>query len=114
MVMNDKLALALEHYHYDIFEANLERFDYRVKLSFGTDLKGNIAQIAIQMEPMANDVLFTRMPDRRLTEKGFLVQFAGVYDLQKTPMTVALRARHRISLPDGQDATIVIDCGHGY
>ena len=109
MVMNDKLALALEHYHYDIFEANLEKFDYRVKLSFGTDLKGNIAQVAIQMEPMAKDVLFTRMPDRRLTEKGFLAQFAGVYDLQKTPMTVALKGEKRLTATiEGQPEYVLV------
>jgi CubicO group peptidase (beta-lactamase class C family) len=91
VVMNDKLTLPLEHYHYDIFEAHLEKFDYRVKLSFSTDIKGNVAQVAIQMEPMVKEVVFARMPDRRLTDRSFLEKFVGVYDLQKTPLTVALK-----------------------
>jgi hypothetical protein len=31
------------------------------------------------------------MPDRRLTDESFLEKFVGVYDLQKTPVTVALK-----------------------
>jgi CubicO group peptidase (beta-lactamase class C family) len=91
MVMNDKLILPLKHYHYDIFEANIEKWDYRLKLSFSTDLKGNIAQIAVQMEPLAKDVVFLRKPDVQLTEKSFLSKFVGIYDFQKTLLTIALK-----------------------
>jgi CubicO group peptidase (beta-lactamase class C family) len=91
MVINDKLTLSLEHYHYDIFEANLERFDYRLKISFATDLKGNIAQVAIQMEPMVKDVFFTRLPDRWLTDLSFLEKFVGAYDFQNIQLTIALK-----------------------
>jgi CubicO group peptidase (beta-lactamase class C family) len=93
MVINDKLTLSFDHYHYDIFEANLERFDYRLKLSFTTDLKGNISQVAIQMEPMVKDIIFTRLPDRRLTKISFLKKFIGVYDYQKIQLTIALKDR---------------------
>jgi CubicO group peptidase (beta-lactamase class C family) len=93
MVINDKLTLSLKYYHYDIFEANLEKFDSRLKLSFTTDLKGNIAQVAIQMEPMVKDIIFTRLPDRRLTKISFLKKFIGVYDYQKIQLTIALKDR---------------------
>jgi len=91
MIVNDKLTLSLEHYHYDIFEAYFEKFDYLVKLSFSSDLKGNISQVAIQMEPMVKDIIFNRLPDPRLTDENFLKKFVGVYDFQKTLLTIALK-----------------------
>jgi CubicO group peptidase (beta-lactamase class C family) len=61
MVINDKLTLLLKHYHYDIFEAYLERyFHRRMNVAFSNGLKGDIAQVAIQMEPMVDDVIFRR------------------------------------------------------
>jgi CubicO group peptidase (beta-lactamase class C family) len=100
MVINDKLILSLEHYHYDIFEANIEKWDYRLKLSFSTDLKGNIACVAIQMEPLAKDVIYIRKPDKRLTERSYLRKFVGIYDFQKTLLTIALK--------DGKTLTVMI------
>jgi hypothetical protein len=109
IVINDKLTLSLEHYHYDIFEANLERFDYRLKLSFATDLKGNIAQVAIQMEPMVKDIIFTRLPDRRLTKISFLKKFIGVYDYQKIQLTITLKNRKLLtaSIPGEPDHVLL-------
>jgi hypothetical protein len=91
MVMNNKLTLVMEHYHYDIFEADLKVTDLSLKLSFLNDLKGNISQVAIQMEPKVKDIIFTRRPDVRLSDKSFLEQFTGVYDVQNLTMTVALK-----------------------
>ncbi|MCK4823678.1 serine hydrolase, partial [bacterium] len=91
MIINDKLTLPLEHYHYGIFEAYFEKIDFLVKLSFSSDLKGNISQVAIQMEPMVKDIIFNRLPDPRLTDENFLKKFVGVYDFQKTLLTIALK-----------------------
>lgn len=91
MVVNNKLTLIMEHYHYDIFEADLKVTDLSLKLSFLNDQKGNISQVAIQMEPMVKDIIFTRRPDVRLSDKSFLEQFTGVYDVQNLTMTVALK-----------------------
>jgi CubicO group peptidase (beta-lactamase class C family) len=64
IVINEKLTLPLEHYHYDIFEVIFDEVvDQRQKISFFTDLQGNIAQVAIKMEPRVNDIIFTRLPN---------------------------------------------------
>lgn len=65
IVINDKLTLPLEHYHYDIFEAVFEVVNQRLKISFFTDLQGNIAQVAIPMEPKVKEVIFTRLPNSK-------------------------------------------------
>jgi CubicO group peptidase (beta-lactamase class C family) len=90
LVMNDKISLKLEHYHYDIFEAELARFDIRLKLAFSTDTKGNLAGFATQVEELAKEIFFARLPDQRLSDPAFLAQFTGEYELLGIPMTIAL------------------------
>jgi len=61
MVINGKLTLSLEHCYYDIFDAIFEVTDQRQKISFLTDLEGNIFQIACRMEPRVNEIIFKRI-----------------------------------------------------
>jgi hypothetical protein len=93
MVMNDKLILPLVHNYYDVFEANFVQWEQQVKFSFSTDLKGNIASLAIQLEPAVKDILFTKKPERKLTEKSFLQQFVGLYEFESGnyTLTIALK-----------------------
>jgi CubicO group peptidase (beta-lactamase class C family) len=63
MVINDKLILPLEHWRYDIFEVIYEIVNQRQKISFYTDLQGDIAQVAIKMEPKVADIIFARVPN---------------------------------------------------
>jgi CubicO group peptidase (beta-lactamase class C family) len=101
LVTNDKLVLPLVHHHYDIFEATLEAFEMRVKASFTTDLKGNIAGFWAQMEPMVKEIFFRRLPDRRLTDPAWLAQFTGEYDLLEKVLAVELKeGKLHASLPD--------------
>jgi CubicO group peptidase (beta-lactamase class C family) len=60
MIINGKLTLPLEHRYYDIFDALFEAIDQRQKISFITDLHGNISQIACRMEPRVKEIIFTR------------------------------------------------------
>ncbi|MCX6046407.1 MAG: serine hydrolase [Chloroflexi bacterium] len=80
MVLNDKLTLALTHYHYDYFEAYFATFDQRIMVMFTTDPKGKISQLSMQMEPAVKDIVFTRLPDKKLQDPAFLQQFVGVYE----------------------------------
>jgi len=91
LVTNDKIAMPLEHYHYDIFEADLDQLDVRFKLSFSTDLQGNIAGFSSQIEPAVPDLVFTRRPDRRLRDPAFLAQFTGEYDVMGMTFVTILR-----------------------
>jgi CubicO group peptidase (beta-lactamase class C family) len=54
---------SLTHVHYDIFELNLERFEFKAKVSFATAEKGEIDSLAVKLEPTVKAQVFTRVPD---------------------------------------------------
>ena len=87
----NRLEMPMEHYHYDIFEALLESNEGRFKLSFATDLKGNVASVDVQLEPSVKASTFTRMPDKSMANRDFLEPFAGKYEVMGMTLTVDLR-----------------------
>ncbi|HEY7125462.1 MAG TPA: serine hydrolase [Ktedonobacterales bacterium] len=54
---------SLTHIHYDIFEMNLERFEFKAKTSFATSEKGGVESLAVKLEPTVKAIVFTRVPD---------------------------------------------------
>ncbi len=63
----NSMTLELKHYHYDIFTCEL--FDLTVKLSFSTNLKGDIESVSGQFEEAVKAQVFTRKPakDKKAT-----------------------------------------------
>ncbi len=57
----------LTHVHYDIFELNLERFEYKTRVSFVMDVNGNIESLTVLLEPTVKAQVFTHMPDLATT-----------------------------------------------
>ncbi len=95
----------LNHRHYDTFEFTFELYDNRVPVSFATDVLGDIASLAIPLEPTVPDIVFRRQPPLVMTEPSFLEPFIGTYDLMGTPVTVARKGQHalQLSLPGKAD-----------
>lgn len=58
----------LDHYHFNIFEMEYEMFNITMKVSFFTDIKGNIGSLAVQMEPTVDDIVFIRLPEKASKE----------------------------------------------
>jgi len=81
----------LTHYHYDIFELKNELLNMSQKITFSTDLKGNIFSLSIQMEPAVKEIVFTRMAEKKMTEKSFLEKFVGQYALEQVVATISLK-----------------------
>ncbi len=78
----NNLRAKLEHWHYDVFMALFpELDDQRIKFNFRTNSSGDIHQVAVPLEPSVNDIVFTRQPDRRLSDPGFLSHLTGYYSL---------------------------------
>lgn len=102
LVLNQRRTFPLEHYHYDYFEAYIEEFDEKSLVSFVTDLKGNISQLSMQLEPKVKDIVFTRLPDKALTDPAFLAQFTGVYELGGKALTIALKGATLTAILPGQ------------
>jgi CubicO group peptidase (beta-lactamase class C family) len=95
--IND-LLLEVEHYHYDIFECVLNDWDLRVPASFITDVSGNIASVAIPLEPSTPAIVFTRVPDESLRDRAFLEPFVGAYESEVVRFTIALRGENALTL----------------
>ena len=104
IVMNGR-ARPLEHFHYDIFEIPADPLDplRKRKVAFSTDLRGDIRSLSISLDPHVNDIVFDRVPDKRMREKSFLEPFAGEYDTAGQNLTIAFQ---------GDDTLMVIFGGH--
>ena len=62
----NKMSFPLHHYHYDVFESPPDAtgaVDVG-KLRFLTNMDGNIDGIAAALEPLAPEIIFTRIPEK--------------------------------------------------
>lgn len=109
----NRMEMAVEHYHYDVFEGKVERFDLSLKLHFHLDLKGNVEKVFVALEPGVPPAEFTRMADASLKNKAFLEQFVGDYELMGMTVSVALRGEDSLlaSIPGQGD--VILEPHHG-
>ena len=94
----NSMVFSLGHYHYDIFEMIYKPFDMRMKVSFFTDVKGNISSLSIPMEPAVEEAVFARTPEGCMREKSFLKQFTGEYELHDRSAIVSLKGEDTLML----------------
>lgn len=94
----NSMTFPLRHYHYDIFDLLFERWNEVIKVSFLTNVKGNIDTLIVPFEPTGKDIVFTRVPDKQLRERAFLEQFVGVYELMQIQITIALKGDDTLSV----------------
>jgi hypothetical protein len=90
----------LNHFHYDVFEVaerELESLS-KVKVSFHTNLLGDVDSFSIPFEPSVKEVVFTRLPDRSMKEKMFLQPLTGSYQRGAGTLMVAMKGDHTITL----------------
>ncbi|UCC38745.1 MAG: serine hydrolase [Candidatus Aminicenantes bacterium] len=103
------ISAPLTHYHYDIFKLRDEMFERTMKVTFFMDLKGNIHKLAAQLEPSVDDIIFTRMPEKKMQERSFLEKFVGEYDLQGITVTIFLKGENALfaSVPGQGEVELV-------
>ena len=96
----NKLTMHMKHFHYDVFEVPYDPQDpfSQQKLEFFSDWNGDISSMAMPLEPRVKDIMFTRMPDKQLMDRGFVQAFAGQYAApgEPVPTTVILRGDHTL------------------
>lgn len=99
MTLN-RVTKPLEHLHYDVFQVPDSPFDQFAKLRvmFLSDANGDISSLSMPLETNVKDIVFTRLPDKQLTERSFIEAFTGQYELpgSPTPFTVSLRGEHTL------------------
>jgi CubicO group peptidase (beta-lactamase class C family) len=98
----NRVTKSLEHLHYDVFQVPDNPFDQFAKLRvmFLSDANGDISSLSMPLETNVKDIVFTRLPDKQLTERSFIEQFTGPYELpgSPTPFTISLRGEHTLIL----------------
>ena len=81
----------LTHYHYDTFQFEETRFDYKELLTFQTDSNGDIIAFSIKVEDTLPPILFKRLPDEHLKDKKFLQTLTGKYDVAGQILEIVLQ-----------------------
>jgi CubicO group peptidase (beta-lactamase class C family) len=105
----NKVTRALQHYHYDIFQVPPDPLDpfEKMKVQFLTDLNGEISSISMPLQPDVKEIVFTRMPDRELSDPKVIEAFTGDYNIEGSPqpLHVALRGGNSliVSVPGQPD-----------
>ncbi|UCC41328.1 MAG: serine hydrolase [Candidatus Aminicenantes bacterium] len=94
----NSIEFAMKHYHYDVFEFLNELMNTSMKVSYSTDVKGNIHSLAIKLERAVKEIVFTRMPPKKMKEKSFLEKFAGEYELEGTTVKIHLKGKDTLFL----------------
>lgn len=87
------IATPLGHWHYETFnggKADDPTFA-DMKLTFRTDVNGNVAGVAVPLEPTIDDVYFAKKPDARQSDPGYLRTLVGSYALPTQVVTIGLK-----------------------
>lgn len=90
------MEFVMSHYHYDVFELKEETFGLALKATFGMDIKGNIVTVSVPFEPTVKEIVFTLLPEKKLTERSFLVKLCGSYELQGQLLTIQIKGENTL------------------
>jgi len=91
----NKVTKPLEHYHYDQFQVPEDPLDpfEKMKVLFLTDMDGEISSLSMPLQPDVKDIVFTRLPDKQLTERSFIEPFTGDYEITGSPVPIKISLR---------------------
>ncbi len=92
----------LQHYHYDIFNLDLDRFELRLPVRFLMNVQGEIDEVSLPIEPEVQPVIFKRKP--LVLDIETLSSLAGRYALpiEGMELTVALKKDRLFMAVTGQ------------
>ena len=96
----NQLTSPLRHFHYDVFEIPENPIDpmEKTKMQFFMDVQGEISSLSIPLEPHVKDIVFTRRPEKAMTERSFLAALVGQYQVGDTTETVSLEGENTLVL----------------
>ncbi len=108
------ITTPLEHWHYETFYG--KRADDPVfedmKLTFRTDVKGNVASLEAPFEPTLDPIAFEKKPDARLFDPEYLQQFVGKYQLINQVITIDLKGNSLTAfIPGGTELDLIPEIG---
>jgi CubicO group peptidase (beta-lactamase class C family) len=109
----NKITNTVTHLHYDVFQVPDAPFDpfAKLKVAFFSDANGDISSLSLPLETNVKDIVFTRLPDKQLSDCAFIEPFTGQYDFpgNPTPFTISLRGDHTLimSTPGSPDSELL-------
>lgn len=80
----------LDHFHYDSFIVSADEFDADLKVMFNSNARGDIESLTAPFEEKVADIVFKRVASKKLSEKSYLTQFAGEYEIELGDMPIAV------------------------
>jgi CubicO group peptidase (beta-lactamase class C family) len=93
------LKAPLKHFHYDVFEVAEDTIDFpQTKISFHTNLQGDVDSFSAPLESSVHEIVFTRAPDRSVLNRTILEPLTGQYQIGPNVATVAIRGANAITL----------------
>ena len=109
------IPVPLEHWHYETFNGLKDPKDPTfedMKFLFQTDVKGNVASVAVAFEPSVKDIVFAKKADPRLSDPVYLARFAGTYELAGQLITIAVKGNGLVAtLPGSPEFHLVPGLG---
>ena len=90
------ITTPLSHWHYETFngdEADDPTFT-DMKLTFHTDVNGNVSEFIAPFEITTDDIVFSKKPSAYLYDPSYLKQFTGKYKLVTQDITIGLKGNN--------------------
>ena len=87
------ITTPLGHWHFETFNGlKAEDPAFKdMKLTFRTDVHGNVVGLAVPFEASLDDIYFAKKPDARLSDPAYLKTLLGSYTLASQTVTVGLK-----------------------
>ncbi|MBT8220598.1 MAG: serine hydrolase [Bacteroidia bacterium] len=79
----------INHWHYELFKGEVDPIG-ELEVYFVSDKNGAIVGLKTSMDPMVDDILFSKLPPDYLKDPEFLTLLCGKYDLNSTIVTVEI------------------------
>lgn len=105
-IYND-LVFILDHWHYDVFRVSEEKQDMVVsvegtKFTFCNNADGDIGELIVPFEPLADDIVFKKKSEEKLSTLAYLRQFTGIYEIYGYTVEIVIRNHALVAIIPGQ------------
>ncbi len=96
----NRLTSPLAHFHYDVFEIPEDPLDpfEKTKVQFLMNPSGQIDRVLIPLEPNVKEIVFARMAEEQMRQRGFLEPLTGEYVLGAQTVAVTLQGEDTLIL----------------
>jgi hypothetical protein len=96
------LNIPLKHFHYDVFEGELEGIGEKTKIQFHLDFNGNITSLSTIMEPSMDPIIFEKKGNEKFNDIAYLKTFLGEYKTADLLLKIEIRNSKLYISPVGQ------------